>query len=452
MKRKLVLILASILMLLSLSMLCACGGGNNEEDGENESLNGIVFSSKEIEYDGEFHNIEALNIPEYATYSYDTDKGYKDVGVYECTFYANLDGDEINLKATLTIKKATIKVFAQEKIIYKGQPANFGYSLSGFKGKDTISVIDVLPTLKSINYKDVGTYNNVIAFEGASDNNYDFSYVSANLIIEEPAKPQILGNNIVFGKYPQTLVSDSDLTATLENKVSVGELSCDVDSGWYNYNGNSYAGIVAKNHVQMDSFTSFNNGQEIVEGKFYFFKVEPINWKVIKSDGGKYCITTDLLIDNVQFNADDLEKTVNGEKILPNDWKYSDLRNWLNNEFMLMAFGNSTYISEYSHQVGYNSISDKIGIFSLNDVLDSSLGFNNDESRKVLFSDYSRAKGAYMPVDGYGYYWLSDVGGIVAANNARVKIVKCDGSVGDDCYFNVDNFCGVRPYIVITDI
>ncbi len=447
MKKKLILILASILMLISLTMLFAC---RNDDDKTNDSLNNVVFINKEIEYDGEYHNIEAENVPEYATYAYGTDKGYKDVGVYECTFYANLDGDEINLKATLTIKKATLKVFAQEKIIYKGQPANFGYSLSGFKGKDTVSVIDVLPTLKPVNYENVGKYDDVISFEGASDNNYEFNYIPANLIIEESAKPQVFDSYVMFGKYPQSLVSDSNLLSTLENKVLNGELSSDVDSGWYNYNGKSYAGIVAKNHVQMDSFTSFNNGQQILEGKLYFFKVEPIKWSVIKSDAGKYFLTTDLLIDNVQFNKSDLEETVNGEKIRPNDWNFSDLRSWLNNEFMLMAFGNCSYINDYSHQVGENSITDKVAVFSLNDISNSSFGFSNAESRKVLFSDYSRAKSAYMPVDGHGYYWLSDIGGTVAANNARAKIVKCDGSAGEDCYFNVDNFCGLRPCIEIT--
>lgn len=449
MKRKLILILASILILLSLSMLCACGGGNNNGV-DNDSLSDIVFTNKEIIYDGEYHTIEALNIPEYATYAYSTDKGFKDVGTYECSFYANLDGEEINLKATLTIKKATLKVFAQEKIIYKGQPANFGYSLSGFKGKDTISIIDVLPTLKAVNYENVGKYNDVISFEGASDNNYEFAYISADFIIEDVAKPQVFNDYVLFGKYPQTLVSDSELLLELENKVSNGEIAEDVDSGWYNYKGVSYSGVVAKTHPMMESYNKFINGSDIVNEKLYFFKVEPIKWNILQKNNGSYLLTTNFLIDNLKFNEKNLNETVDGETILANSWSHSDLRNWLNNDFTLMAFGNSSYVEQYSHLVNNKTVSDKVSVLSLEDVNNSSFGFTDLTSRKALFTDYSRAKEAFMPLDGNGYYWLSDIGGRIQSNDARVKVVKSDGSSGEDCYFMINSNCGLRPCIKIS--
>ena len=72
------------------------------------------------------------------------------------------------------------------------------------------------------------------------------------------------------------------------------------------------------------------------EGDDYYFKWEPIEWKVLKveNDGEKkMLLVADKILDNIPFNETS-ETTV---------WENSSIRNWLNGEFYYTAFNGGAW-------------------------------------------------------------------------------------------------------------
>lgn len=136
------------------------------------------------------------------------------------------------------------------------------------------------------------------------------------------------GKTITYGLYPQTVVSDSALIEKL-NQLPTPE-----SNGWYFYNGDFYKKLVAKS-VRYGGLSSdyykFNNGATIIAGKIYWFKVEPITWDVLYKNDDEYFILSSVLLDAHCY--DDYYDDSGS-----NNYKDSDIRAWLNNDFYYSAF------------------------------------------------------------------------------------------------------------------
>ena len=192
----------------------------------------------------------------------------------------------------------------------------------------------------------------------------------------------------------------------------------------------------------------FSNGEKIIKNKEYYFKVEPIKWKVLEKDNDKLFLFSKLLLDTHIFDNKS------------NDYSLSNIRLWLNNDFYNKAFidneksliTSKTIDTEknvyepYGYKVISESLIDKIFILSKDDITNKSYGFNNNNDKCKKVTDYAKANGAWESGESLnGWYWLrnpwsyDDVAGIG----------------GDGCIYKGyvdDKGSGVAPALVINKI
>lgn len=245
------------------------------------------------------------------------------------------------------------------------------------------------------------------------------------------------GNYIYFGQYPQTIKSDDVMVSTTANS----------DGYYLGSDGETYAKVVASPYKM--EYT-FSNEIEIDYGTTYYFKVEPIRWRILEEIDGKAFILCDVIIDNHCFDDSS------------NNYKNSDIRAWLNGQFYNTAFTElqqdiirTTTVDNSVEDEGYNhnlnpceDTRDKIYLLSPNEVVNGDYGLGAYTDRDTLTSDYCRAKGVYMctctDYYGNGYWWLRTP--YYCPNLAHY--VYYDGSVGF-CYVN-GAYYGVVPALWIT--
>ena len=227
------------------------------------------------------------------------------------------------------------------------------------------------------------------------------------------------GRTITYGLYPQTNVDDSSLVSALN------DLTTPESNGWYLYNNEYYAKLSAKPN---SSTYKFDNGTTIVNGTTYWFKCEPIVWNVLSNNSGEYYILSSVLLDAHCYYTNTSDRTISGSTVYANNYQYSDIRAWLNNDFYNSAFalGNShiqtttidnsaSTTESSSNPYACNNTQDKVFLPSYKDYINSSYGFStsadsSDTARHCRTTDYARANGAYYYTSsGYyqynGYYW-----------------------------------------------
>ena len=146
------------------------------------------------------------------------------------------------------------------------------------------------------------------------------------------------GETLTCGLYPQTNVNDPDLVTALN------ELTTPESNGYYFYNRYYYAKVSAS---PCSTAYKFDNGTEIVSGTTYWFKCEPIVWNVLSNNSGEYYILSSVLLDSHCYYNSTSNRTIDGKTVYPNNYEYSDIRTWLNNDFYNSAFalGNTHILS-----------------------------------------------------------------------------------------------------------
>lgn len=307
---------------------------------------------------------------------------------------------------------------------------------------------------------EIGTYGNDALF-------------NANIHFIEENKIKIFEENgtkyLYLGKYPQTVVSDESIISNLNNISTVNSL------GYIEYNGNEYAKVTANPY---GSDYTFINGSSIVEGETYYFKVEQIKWRVLEGVDGKFKLLSEMLLDNIYFyQACGAARKINSILVYPNNYEYSNIRAWLNGYdgssynvdnytnkgFIDIAFTeeerkliNSTLVNNSLASTGdsansyvCNDTTDKIYLLSFNEATNTNYGFDNDESRRAIVSDYARSKSCFIWTGstsyGSGYWWLRSPR-CDYYNDARS--VKYLGNINTTLINHSDN--GVRPALEIT--
>ena len=256
-------------------------------------------------------------------------------------------------------------------------------------------------------------------------------------------------NSFYFGKYPQTVVKDNTLINAL-NRVTRKN-----SSGYYEYKDNEYAKLTA---TPYKSYTQFNGGGWINEGEVYYFLVEPIKWKILESKNRELTILTDLVIDRQTFYKSTTRREIDGVEIYPNNYEFSDIRKWLNNEFYNKAFSansklkiKSTYIdnslSTTNNNVDFypvNSFYDKIFLLSYKEAEEKY--FSRDSERKTKATDYALSRGV---IDSYwwlrSWYWSSGQYNYYASD---ANIVRYNGSTSW-MIVSFGEYGGVRPALKI---
>ena len=221
---------------------------------------------------------------------------------------------------------------------------------------------------------------------------------------------------LYYGKYPQTHVSNEALISQLN------QLTITNSNGYYEYDGEEYTKLSANPYT---SFYTFADGTTVVSGTTYWFKVEPIKWRVLKTDNNEYMLLSEYLIDAKQYHNSTSTRTINGKTIYANNYEYSDIRQWLNNDFYNIAFSSleqqsikTTLVDNSVSSTGYSEFNpyackntnDKLFLLSYKEAKNTST-----TTRKAKVTDYAVARGAYYDTSSSylrnGYWWLRSPGG-----------------------------------------
>ena len=202
------------------------------------------------------------------------------------------------------------------------------------------------------------------------------------------------GKTLTFGLYPQANVNDSALIEQL-NSIASPTLN-----DWYLYNGEYYA--KATSSPYSTSYT-FDNGNRIYSGISYWYKCEAISWNIFSQDNNTYFLYSTLLIDSKPFHETISERTINETTIYANNYLYSDIREWLNNDFYNLAFAfnnsciqttevdNAQYYSGYDSMYSCENTFDKVFLLSYSQfsVLKGNCG--TDKTINSRTTDWARA-------------------------------------------------------------
>ena len=218
------------------------------------------------------------------------------------------------------------------------------------------------------------------------------------------------GDYIYFGEYPQTLKSnDVTITSTVDERGYF--LGSD---GFY------YAKVTGTRNNG-----TFSTGSNVIGGSTYYFKVEPIRWRILKQDGEATLIFCDSIIEVQRY--DDRS----------NNYAESEIRAWLTNTFyesvfadiqkeliLTIAVDNSKASSGSSNFC--ENTEDSVFLLSYLEVKSFSV-----ESRKLDTTDYSRAKGVAMETNssnyGKGLWWLRSPD----SWGGRARVIQPTGSISD---------------------
>ena len=296
------------------------------------------------------------------------------------------------------------------------------------------------------------------------------------------------GDVIEFGWYPQTKETDSRILAHLNAAAPAWESW--TSYGYYSGSGNSHDGQMKPDDfmrytdivvdgvkyrgvkftgyrlgwtgdkVSESSWGSYQdtNGYEI--GTAYWFRYEPLRWRVLDPAAG--LVLCDTIIDSQAFHNYVLSAGAEGfwgdpeKTYYPSNYAKSSIRRWLNNDFCNTAFTAEqqaiiplTAVDNTAADPIYSSetTNDKIFLLSRSDVLNTEYGFadsqdKRDAARRSESSDYAKCQGlnVFHNDDGDFSYWRMRT----ALSTFYAYNANADGCVS--VYFSTNaTWSGIRP-------
>lgn len=267
------------------------------------------------------------------------------------------------------------------------------------------------------------------------------------------------GDNIYFGYWPQTLERDETVIAKLNEIAGTPPLPRDKENpyNWEShegttymwqkiviYNGTKYLGVQMNDYRASGvySLTSYIMKNGYFTFEVYWFKYEPIKWRILTTSGNSAYIMSDIALDSFSIqpdrkeeNRDGLYASYNNSTGVPdgtyaNNWEYCFLRQWLNETFYNEVFNKlqkeiiqtthldntarSSNPNDYPKYYGYGEkagknkfadqckdTADKIFLLSLRDITTTEYGFNKDvlakdPARNLQATDFAKLHGAPM--------------------------------------------------------
>ena len=293
--------------------------------------------------------------------------------------------------------------------------------------------------------------------------------------------PNSKGNYITFGSYPQTLVTDNSIIQALGSYESNTWTSYRYYLNNYKsdymqytdktYNGEKYRGVYFSMYRSSYGYNSGNatSSEQDENGYFtenvYWFKYEPLIWRMLSSNDGKVMLLCESIIDGMEWA---MTEGVYHTFYYNNE---NSVRTWLNDTFYNTAFsetekgiiqttlvdnsekstnpfGQSTLFNKGVNAYVCDNTNDKVFLPSIEEVTNSALGFNSDyrwedRSRQKRSTDYAKCQGVQVS-SGTGYdedfidkgfsYWLLRSPGHLGDGTSYACIVGTNGSLNGDTY------------------
>ncbi len=199
----------------------------------------------------------------------------------------------------------------------------------------------------------------------ASEGEYTFAMIAQNILIfatftldsgvdrvDEEGNPDPEGEYVLFGMYPQTIKAQDVTVSDIPN-----------EQGYYlGSDGELYEQVTVTFDVQdyqdRGSLGYFSDGSTPQQDATYYFKLEPLRWRVLSEDpDGTMLIVCDTIVDmqiyqpyyqNTDLGDGNYYYATNedgeilyddeGNPVFANNYEYSAIRSWLNNEFYDSTF------------------------------------------------------------------------------------------------------------------
>lgn len=295
------------------------------------------------------------------------------------------------------------------------------------------------------------------------------------------SKEYEVGETIQLGSYPQSKVTDMELIDALNS----------ADGKWLSYRyyegtGDLYDGQMKPSDYMMyrdvtlgdakyrgvifteyrpdmpgdkcDASSSFQDDNGYYTNVVYWFKYEPLVWRILDPDEG--LIMCESVIDAQPFNnyimqVENFYTNSPAKEHFYNNYAYSSVRTWLNNDFYNTAFSeteknridisilNNSAYEKYSL---YDSDTTKDNIFLLSylEALNDEYGFLRDdadcEARTAHGTDYARSQGFSANQSEGSPKWLLRTAGFTS-----MFICSVDSVYGGFSYGRIPGNTGIRP-------
>lgn len=286
-----------------------------------------------------------------------------------------------------------------------------------------------------------------------------------------------VGDIVQFGSYPQTQITDEELLQKLNNReltfTSYQYFSGDGNEGSMKpgnymeysdlfFEGQKYRAVrfskyrpirTYESNEAEDFFNEYqkNNGYE--PNVVYWFKYEPLRWRVLDPDNG--ILLSEYILDaqafsNFVYLRNTWDQRHNCTLVPPdslvlhycNEWEYCSLRKWLNKDFLNTAFS-----KEEKTALIENDEKDEVTLAVYEDTWNKSYGMLENKDRQALTTDYAHIMGVESVGEKPANWLLKDQGDL----SQRVGCVRYTGYSEFNSFFSslYETYitCGVRPKI-----
>lgn len=306
-------------------------------------------------------------------------------------------------------------------------------------------------------------------------------------------------NYIYFGTYPQSEVTDESLTSVLTTQA--GSLPTANNSAnwtsygyyiegkvtdfmWYidlYYNAEQYRGVYFTSYrpdsTEGSSLTdnSYQDDNGYYISTVYWFKYDPIKWRILSESNGEALVFCEMIIDSQDYYSSTSSRTIDGVKVYPSNYAYSNIRTFLNETFYSTAFSmiqselilltdvdNSERSTSPDTSIWNNGINsyacsntnDYIFLLSEQEISATRYGFSTStlesDTRTKAVTPYAKCQGAWMctasEFEGNGFWWLRSPN--CSGTGNLVRVVNETGLSRYDCE-NTCISCGVVPALRI---
>lgn len=291
------------------------------------------------------------------------------------------------------------------------------------------------------------------------------------------------GDTYTFGTYPQTRISDTTLETTL-NDLAGTLPSASNSQDWTDYgyyisgaitsymwyidledSGSLYRGVYFTRY--RPSYTTYSssssnsyqdeNGYNL--STTYWFKFEPITWRVLDVTAGSAFLMANLALDSQDYFYSTSSRTIDGTTVYANNYEHSHIRSWLNDTFYTTAFNSdeqarikTTNVDNSVASTGYSSnpyagpnTNDKVFLLSYAEATNGNYGLNTSVARQLNSSDYAKSQGIYTASNGFNSWWLRSPNYIY---DYYARYVHYDGNINSS-NVNLTNY-GVVPALWIS--